>query len=102
MRVRGSVAPFVAGAGVELSVFRGPRRVLHETRRVTASQNGRGKFSLWIKPSRRGVYRVTVRQPGAAVADSKRLYVVRPERPRRLARHSACARCSAGSRTSAT
>ena len=28
---------YVAGAGVELSVFRGPRRVLHETRRVTAS-----------------------------------------------------------------
>jgi hypothetical protein len=78
VRVRGSVAPFTAGAGLELSVFRGPRRVLHETRRVTASRDGRGKFALWIKPTRRGVYRVTVRQPGAAVADSARLYVVRP------------------------
>jgi hypothetical protein len=78
VRVRGIVAPFTAGAGgVELSVFRGARRVLHETRRVSVSSDGRGKFTLWIKPSRRGVYRVTVRQPGAATADTKRLYVVR-------------------------
>ncbi len=77
VQVRGSVAPYAAGAGVEMSVFRGARRVLHQTRRVIASKNGSGKFSLWIKPSRRGVYRVTVRQPGAAVADTARLYVVR-------------------------
>jgi hypothetical protein len=78
VRVRGSVAPFAAGGGgIELSVFRGQRRVLHETRRVSASRDGRGKFSLWIKPTRRGVYRVMVKQPGAAVADSQRLYVVR-------------------------
>ena len=77
VRVRGSVTPFAAGAGIEMSVFRGARRVLHETRRVTASKNGSGRFALWIKPSRRGVYRVTVRQPGAATADTARLYVVR-------------------------
>ena len=78
VRVRGSVAPFAPGAGVELSVFRGPRRVLHETRRVRASRDGRGTFALWIKPSRRGVFRVTVGAPGASVSDSKRLYVVGP------------------------
>ena len=60
VRVSGSVTPFVAGAGVEVSIFRGQRRTLHETRRVSASRNGRGKFALWIKPSRRGVFRVTV------------------------------------------
>ena len=77
VRVRGSVSPYSAGGSVELSVFRGQNRVLHETRRVSASRNGRGKFALWIEPSRRGVYRVTVRLPGAAVGDSTRLYVVR-------------------------
>jgi hypothetical protein len=78
VRVRGSVAPFAAGGGgIELSVFRGQRRVLHETRRVSASRDGSGKFSLWIKPKRRGVYRVAVKQAGGALADSKRLYVVR-------------------------
>ncbi len=77
VRVSGSVAPFVAGVGVELSVFRDGRRTLHETRRVHAARNGRGKFALWIQPSRRGVYRVTVQADGAAVADSARLYVVR-------------------------
>ena len=76
VRVSGSVAPFVAGAGVEVSIFRGQRRVLHETRHVSASRDGRGKFAVWIKPSRRGVYRVSVSQPGAT-GDSARLYVVR-------------------------
>ena len=77
VRIRGSVSPFVAGAGIELSVFRGQRRVLHESRRVSASRSGDGKFALWIKPSRRGVYRVSVQQPGASLADTTRLYVVR-------------------------
>ena len=77
VRISGSVTPFVAGASVEISVVRGQRRVLHEARRLTASRSGRGKFALWIGPSRRGVYRVTVRQAGAA-GDSARLYVVRP------------------------
>jgi hypothetical protein len=43
---------------------------------VSASRDGRGKFALWIKASRRGVYRVSVSQAGAA-GDTARLYVVR-------------------------
>ena len=51
VRVSGSVAPFVAGAGVEVSVFREQRRVLHETRRVSARATAAGSSPFWFKPS---------------------------------------------------
>ena len=76
VRLRGSVSPYVAGAAVEVSVYRKSRQVLQRTVPVSAGNNGRGKYALGFEPSGRGVYRVTVSQSGAA-GDSTRLYVVR-------------------------
>jgi hypothetical protein len=75
VRVRGTLTPFVAGAQVEVSVFRNGRRVQHKT--VAVKQAGKlGRYAVSIKPSKRGVHRVRVRQ--GAASDRARLYVVRP------------------------
>jgi len=79
VRVRGTVRPYTAGGRVEVSVFRNSRRVQRKT--VTVRRAGaRGRFTLRVRPAKRGVHRVRVREAGAAAArsDSSRLYVVRP------------------------
>jgi len=72
VRVRGTLAPYTAGARVEVSVFRKSRRVQHKT--VAVKPNGR--FAVSVKPRKRGVHRVKV--TNGASSDSARLYVVRP------------------------
>jgi L,D-transpeptidase-like protein/putative peptidoglycan binding protein len=75
VRVRGTLTPYTAGAQVEVSVFRKGRRVQRKT--VVVKQAGqKGRFALSIKPKKRGVHRVRVRQ--GAASDRARLYVVRP------------------------
>lgn len=76
VRLRGSVSPYVAGAAVQVSVVRKGREVLNRTVPVTAGKNGRGKYALGFEPSKRGVYRASVSQAGAA-GGSTRLTVVR-------------------------
>ena len=76
VRLRGSVSPFVAGAAVEVSVFRDSRRVLHRTVPVSDAGQGRGTYAIGFAPASRGVHRITVSQAGAD-SDSTRLYVVR-------------------------
>jgi hypothetical protein len=77
VRLRGSVSPYVAGATVEISVFRNSRRVLHRTVPVSNAGKGRGRYAVGFAPSRRGVHRISVSQTGAS-GDRTRLYVVRP------------------------
>ncbi len=77
VRVRGSVSPYVAGAAVEVSAFRGSRRVFHKTVPVTNAGKGRGRFALGFTPAGRGAHRITASLAGAD-GDSTRLYVVRP------------------------
>jgi hypothetical protein len=75
VRVRGTLAPYTAGAKVEVSVFRNGRRVQRKSA-VVKQAGAVGRYAVSIKPSKRGVHRVRVRQ--GTSSDSARLYVVRP------------------------
>jgi peptidoglycan hydrolase-like protein with peptidoglycan-binding domain len=75
VRVRGTLTPATPGTPVEISLFRKNRRVQRKT--VTLKQAGQaGRFAVSVKPKRRGVHRVRVRQGQAS--GSARLFVVRP------------------------
>jgi L,D-transpeptidase-like protein/putative peptidoglycan binding protein len=79
VRVKGSVAPYVAGATLTIRVTRRGR----EVKRKSASVSTSGSFSVSVRLPKRGRYAISAVQAataelGSGASHAKRLFIVRP------------------------